>query len=356
MPAFKACLSGKTLRPLVSGWPSGSSGFETRFRWIAEVVNQQQAEFHYELYRPWRQYSALVFLKSMNLSSRSLAASAERKNIPCIFDLNVDYLSPAKGTFYYEGMAPTATQRQEALSMMHSSKAAIADSEWLRNVALKYHPKVCWIPDSVRDVHIRNDSGTLKRSSEKQVLLWSGEAVKLFELLKIESILRGFRKQIRLRLVTNSLKQLDRIHEPWQGRIRRLLTELSCEIIPFTSIGNLMKIYDQGGVFISPRYLENTYNMGHSEWKITLAMARGRIVLCSEQPSYVDVAERSGGLGIRICRNDDDWAEALESLISENANWSAEQEAVFKVVRNFYAASVVAKDHLAFISKIVQTN
>jgi hypothetical protein len=114
-----------------------------------------------------------------------------------------------------------------------------------------------------------------------------------------------------------------------------------------------MARYDEGGVLISPRFLDNTYNLVHTEWKITLGMARGRVALCSEQPSYLDVSARSAGLGIRICRTDTDWREALESVLSGTFDWASEQAAATNVVRRHYATSVVARTHAEFIARLM---
>lgn len=353
VPSVANCFLRRTIRPLVTGWPSGSSGFMTRFKLVSDWVNRRKGGLQYELYRPWRRYRAVIFLKSMNDETRILAQHLFRKGCQRVFDLNIDYLTPARGTFYYEGMAPTPKQRNEVLHMIKTSDAVIADSRWLKQVAKRHFSRVRWIPDSVPDEFLQNASNWHPRPSKPLPLLWCGEAVKLFELLKIEPVLRSLKKWVKLRIVTNSLAAMERIYEPWQGRLRRLLEDIDCELFPFINLTRLRDIYDCGGIFISPRFLNNSYNMGHTEWKITLPMARDRVTLCSEQPSYEDVAERSGGVGIRICRNEEAWLGELEEMLSGKFDWAAEQEAAGAVVRKHYAASVVAKAHTAFMREVL---
>lgn len=312
--------------------------------------------FRYELYRPWMRYDALVFLKSMNVESQKIIETASRKECRSVFDLNVDYLTPAQGTFYYDGMAPTRHQHREALSMVGKSDAVIADSRWLRDVASNYTSRVCWIPDSIPEEFILMKNQWRPNPSEPLPLIWCGESVKLFELLRIEKVLRYHKKHVHLRIITNSLDSLKRIYEPWQSNLMRLLDDMNSEIVPFTDLYALMKIYDRGGIFISPRFLNNTYNMGHTEWKITLAMARGRMVLCSDQPSYVDVADRAQSRGIRICKQDDDWYERMEEILSGKLEWKLEQEHAVNVVRDYYSVPVVAESHMQFLSKVIESS
>jgi len=310
--------------------------------------------FRYEVYRPWRRYDALVFLKSMNVESQRVLETASRKGCRTLFDLNVDYLTPAQGTFYYDGMAPTRHQRMEAVSMVEKSDAVIADSRWLRDVASNYSSCVCWIPDSIPEEFIFCESQWRPDPSEPLHLIWCGESVKLFELLSVEKILRYFKKHVHLRIITNSLDSLQRIYDPWKSKLEKFLDDMNSEILPFTDLDGLMKIYDRGGIFISPRFLDNTYNMGHTEWKITLPMARGRMVLCSDQPSYVDVADRSKNRGIRVCRKDNDWFEKIEDILSDNIKWEPEQKSAINVVREYYSVPVVAESHMQFLSKVIQ--
>ncbi len=270
-----------------------------------------------------------------------------------MFDANVDYFTPAAGTWYYDGMAPTPQQRDESQAMVKTCDAVIADSRHLLEKVLPYNSRAIWIPDNIPDASIAERSDWNPQPGARLPLLWSGEAVKLFELLRIEPVLRRFQGAIQLRLVTGNLDALSQIHEPWQNRLRRLLTELNCEVMPFQDIPALLALYDQGGVCISPRFLDNSYNMGHTEWKISLAMARGRVTLASPQPSYCDVYERAGGQGVRICNKEEEWENVLDSMLSGNFHWEKEQRQATEVVRRFYATSVVAKTHADWLATMI---
>jgi hypothetical protein len=332
----------------VRGCPSGSAVGEMRYGWIAGEVPANQA--HYSLYRPWGHYDAVVFLKSMSPECQRLAQSLRQKGTRVIFDVNVDYFTPASGTFYYRGMAPTPEQTANARRMAELSDALIADSSHLAQVCAQHHQNVRWISDNVNP-RITSTYRAWKRGA-KLDLLWSGEAVKLFELLSIAEVLRKFAPHIRLVLVTNDLAALDRWFEPWKTRFEKLLAAIEHQIIPFRSVSELMKIYEKGGVFTSPRFLDNTYNWGHTEWKIALPMACGRIALGSPLPSYQDVSARSGGAGLRLCADDEAWTKTLDDVLSGRFDLAAEERAAREVVEKFYSTSVVAADHHRYVAEV----
>ena len=327
-----------------------------RFQWIAEAVNKRgDFDLHYELYRPWRKYEAVIFLKSMGEESLAIARKLKSKGVKIIFDANVDYFTPAKGEFFYHGMAPTEAQRICALKMVGLSDAVIGDSRHLAEIASGYNRVVEWIPDNVPDDLIKMNRTPRKfEANSRMKVFWSGEAVKLFELLLIRDVLVSLSEHIHLVLITNSLESLDRWFKSYKNQFYDLMGLLSHEFLEFRSIEDLMAIYDQGGIIISPRHLNNTYNMGHTEWKISLGMARGCIALCSPQPSYVDISDRASGQGIRICANSRDWTQAFETLKDDDFDWEGERSAACSVVRTHYATSVVADSHAKFVISVMK--
>lgn len=353
LPSIKNCYSTKTIAPLFCGWMGSSSIGNARLNPILSQQCLKRMGLKYEVFRPWQRYDAIVFLKSMNKDAQQLALKCKIRRIPAVFDLNVDYLSSAAGTFYYQGMAPTQEQNAQARVMARTCAAIVADSNQLNITAREYNENTVWIPDCIEDGHIQKVSKWRLGKDEIVPLLWSGEAVKLFDLLAVEDVLRSLRKRFVLRIVTNSVSAINKIFQPWQDRLKQLLIDLNVEIIPFHNLEKLLSWYDQGGVFISPRFLDNTYNIGHTEWKITLPMARGRMVLCSPQKSYIDVARFANGKGIRICNSYEDWFRAFEELTAPSFDWENEQENSCQVVRDHYSASVVGAIHGNFIAQLL---
>jgi hypothetical protein len=358
----------KRSKPYRIGWIIGNQLAESRFfhrinvniggislvrySWIAALVNTTpEYKLYYEIYRPWRNYDALIFLKSMGDKSLSLVKKYQSKGLPVFFDANVNYYQIA-GNEYYRGMLPSLQQKEEAIKITEAVDGVISDSEYLQKMCLQYNREVAWIPDNVR-MDLVPSYGPSKFNGGKLPLLWSGEALKLFELLAIEDLLKKYSSKIELVLITNVLSALERWYPDYKDRFQSLLGVVPHRIIPYQSIEQLFQIFSQGGVVISPRFLDNSYNLGHTEWKITLGMACGRMAVCSPIPSYSMVANRSKGKGIRICHNREDWEKTFDEILSQAVDWEQEEKAANRVVEQYYSTPVVAAQHAAWVSKIL---
>ncbi len=332
---------------------SGGGVGLARYLWMKNFVeSRKEMGVQYSVYRPWKNYDAVIFLKSMGEQSYALLQKLERHGVPCIFDVNVNYFEPG-GREYYSSMIPTERQKHEVVGMVQSASAVIADSEFIAERSRAYNSETTWISDSVPMDQLPPYQCT--RPGKRLRLLWSGESVKLFELLAAEKVLLAFKDKVELVLVTNDMEALSRLKPDVREKLESLLSRLNVQVIRFQSIQHLFDVYAEGGIVISPRFLDSPYNMGHTEWKITLAMACGRASLCSPVPSYVKVAERAEG-GIRILESSEDWQAMLEQVLGDGFDWEAEEQAAHSVVDSYYSTEVVAGIHAAFVRDVVNYN
>lgn len=324
----------------------------TRYNWIARYVNAHPATgLRYEIYRPWKTYQGLLLLKSMGEKSVRLVQAYQRKGKKTIFDANVNYYE-AEGNEYYSGMLPSDRQIREAVAMTRLADGVIADSEFLQARCAQFNDRICWIPDNV-DLREVPPYRPWKPDQKRWPLLWSGESVKLFELLAIREVLEKYARHFELVLITNDLAGLDRLVPAQRTALEALLGRLRVRIIPFETVSRLLDVYARGGIMISPRFLDNSYNWGHTEWKITLPLACGRLVWCSPVPSYTRVAERSNGRGLRLCRTGQDWEQAFEEALSGQMEMDREEPAARQVVEKYYSTPVVAEQHAAFVRNLL---
>jgi len=323
-----------------------------RFGWIASEVNTNpEFDLTYELYRPWRKYDALIFMKALDDRCLRLFERQRKRGGKVIYDANVNFYEEF-GEYQFEGMRTGPDLKVRAEYMTRNADGVIADSPYLESVCRRYHDQVCWIPDNV-DMRQIPEHNTLPPGRPLR-LLWSGQAHKLFEFLAIEEVLRAHRDTIELVLVTNSLDQLERCTPDIRHRTQALLEDISHQIVPFTSIQDLWSVYAQGGVCIAPRFLSNAYNLGHTEWKITLAMACGRMALCAPLSSYRAVSERSKGKGIRVCETLEDWSSAFDELLSGDLDWEGEESAARQVVESSYDTRIIARKHAEYILQLLE--
>jgi glycosyltransferase involved in cell wall biosynthesis len=345
IPSLPAVLRrGLRVDRFFTGWNTPSPTGLMRFGWIAEAVNQRAAGVRYELFRVWRRYDAVVFLKSFNGASLQLARRLRTRGARIVFDINVDYFTPAAGEFRYDTMAPTNAQREAAIAMAREADAVLAASRHLAHACAPYARRVEWLPDHVNFDLVPQAQCIAGRGPVN--FWWSGEAVKLLDLLAIDDVLRKFAGRCRLRLVTGSLAALDKWKSGLKARFESLLREMDAEVITFRNVPELLRRYSEGGFIFSPRYLDNSYNLGHSEWKLTLGMACGLPALASPVPSYVDLAGCAEPGAIRICNDGAEWESALEDAIE--GRWGS-ANAARKVVRSHYATDSIAARHLSLL-------
>jgi hypothetical protein len=239
-------------------------------------------------------------------------------------------------------MVPSPRQKIDAEQITKAAGAVIASSRHLMKVCSRMNPLSHWVPDNILPEFLTSPCWK-KRPDGRLSVWWSGMATKAFDLLAAEASLQRFQDRIHLHMVTDDFAQGK---AKWRPEVRKrfeaFLRKVPHTFHRFESISHLLKLYSTGGIIISPRFLEIPYNLGHSEWKITLGMACGLPALASPQPSYEDVAQRAQPNAIRICRNNSDWEEALEWVLSRPNQPS---EAAQEVVRRHYLTPLVAEQH-----------
>ncbi len=323
-----------------------------RFGWIADAVNRGAYDgLSYELYRPLRRYDMLIFVKSMGPDCIRLAHEYRARGKPVLFDINVNYFE-TQGVWYYESMKTTPHAQEKAIAMARECNGVMAASLAIEEAARRHNSLTTWIPDNV-NLDLVPASSTGGRPGRRLRLLWSGQTAKLFDLLTVEEVLRASKNDVDLVLITNDLSGLELVYEPYRSRLKKLLEDLECKIIRYESIPQLLRVYGAGGVIISPRFLDSSYNRGHTEWKVTLGMACGCVAVCSPQESYVEVARRSAGAGIRVCRDAAGWTAVLDEMLGGSFSWDSEQAAARHVVATHYSTAVVAEQHARFVKSLL---
>ena len=352
IPSISAVRHGMNPLCLFKGWDDAPSPMsEMRFRWIARHANRFA---DYRLYRMGEKYQAVVFVKSMTDECRELAARLRERATKVIFDANVDYYTVAEIGNMPRDLIPTESQRTQAVFMTESADMVIASSRHLAGICGSITPSSRWIPDNIEPSIIpeppsfRNQTGVLE-------LWWSGMPQKTIDLLALEAVLPRFGSRIRLNLVTGDLPvAMDRMDPAVSGRLRSLFSSVNHEIHRYRSVSSLLQLYaSRQGVIISPRFLDNPYNLSHSEWKITLGMACGLPAITSPQPSYLDVRERCGHpSAITICSTAVQWVAAFEEALK--APLVEASAAAREVVLRHYSTPVVASAHVKAVKDCLE--
>ena len=103
-------------------------------------------------------------------------------------------------------------------------------------------------------------------------------------------------------------------------------------------------------IIISPKNLINGYEMGHTEYKITLGMALGLPAVASPQQSYREALDHKGG-GI-IAATAEDWQDALHKLCSSPGLRAQMGQAAQETVRECYATQVVSRSYMEVLQEL----
>jgi glycosyltransferase involved in cell wall biosynthesis len=295
---------------------------------IARWIDANDGGLRNELYERGGRYDVVVFVKAMSDSHLDVAERAQATGARVVFDANVNYYE-VWGEYDLPGTKPTEEQRAEATAMTTLADWVVADSSYLLGVVRKLTERASWIPDNVdttlfRPARRRRRGGSLR-------LVWSGMARKAKPLLLARDAFAAL-EDAELTVVSNE--------EP--AELAELRRAIPTRFVPFDLRGYARLLREQD-VIVSPKRLVNGYELGHSEWKITLGMATGLPAVASPQQSYVEaIGHRGGGI---VAESPEEWTEALARLAAEPSLRDELGARAAETVRERYATPVVAREY-----------
>ena len=324
-------------RALRVGWATASSlaarratfrGLETsvamRIANVGRWVNRN-LPVRSEMYRPERTYDVVVFVKAMDARACKEAERVQAAGGRVVFDANVNYYE-IWGEYDLSDTKPTEEQRAAATAMTERADAVVADSSYILDIVRKLNARAEWVSDNV-------DLGLFRRTREHTAatalrLVWSGRATKARPLTMLTE-LRDALPGVELLVVSD--------REPDELDVLREALPTSFERFDLRRYARALLESD---VIVSPKRLVNGYELGHTEWKITLGMAAGLPAVASPQQSYVEAIAADGG-GV-VADSPDEWRRALEELRDPTHRAELGRRAR-KTVEERYSTPVVAR-------------
>jgi len=295
----------------------------------ARWLNRNTDEFWNEIYRRDRHYDIVIFFKAMDAVCQAEAARLRSQGTHIIFEANVNYYE-IWGDYDIPGTRPTPTQQQDAVAMTSEAHHVVADSSYIAGIARQHNPRVTWIPDNL-------DPSLFRRRPPHAAIrpvriVWSGVSKKADHLLVIRDVLAKL-SGVELVLVSDELPAV--------------VAELK-RVIPVRFVRYSDSAYARTlrgcDIIISPKRLINAYEMGHTEYKITLGMAVGLPAVASPQPSYVEAISHAGG-GV-LAETPEQWLTALRNLAGDAALRADLGERAARTVRERYTTAVTAASYL----------
>lgn len=321
-------------------WQKMGTASAIRYGQVARWIARHDPLFAMERYRPWRNYDIVVFVKKLNEPILRLAECLQRRGTRILFDSNVNYYE-WWGDFQIPGTRPTPDQHRQAEILTSMADVVVADSVYLEKVCRRYQDRVVWIPDAV-DTDVFHPPATPRRRSAQQKLrcIWSGMSKKAHHLSLIANVLEALRDRLEIHLVIGRPHPAD----PPSAVIGQLEKRLGAEVTHF-DYSQFPADLQRADVILSPKILSSAYEMGHTEYKISLGMAVGLPALASPQPSYLEALHGQGG-GL-ICRTVEDWEKALCQLHQDPAYAQELGHQARRRVVEKYSVPVVAERYRA---------
>jgi glycosyltransferase involved in cell wall biosynthesis len=304
-----------------------------RARNVGRWIDRYERGFRSELYRPGHAYDVVVFVKAMDEETRAEAKRIQAAGGRVVFDANVNYYE-IWGDYELPNTRPTEQQQRDAIEMTKAADWVVADSSYLLGVVRKYTDRASWIPDNVNTRLFRPPR---RRRSSSLVAVWSGVAAKAKPLLDIREALAA--AGAKLVVVSNE--------EP--AELAELRRWVPVRFVAF-SLRRYAQVLRQAHVIVSPKRLVNGYEVGHTEWKITLGMAAALPAVASPQQSYVEAIEHRGG-GI-VADSPEEWRRALVRLRDPGLREELGRRARETVVER-YSTPVIARRYAELLASLV---
>lgn len=295
-----------------------------RVRDVALAMNETRADIWNEMYRRGSRYDVVVFFKGMSHVYQEEAKQLKSAGTKVIFDANVNYYEDW-GNFRVPATRPTPEQMRDVVAMTQLADHVVADSTYLEKLAARLNPAVTWIPDNVDTDFYHGER--CHRPMDPVRLVWCGVAKKAEHLRMLAGAIPRS-PCFELTLVSDHLPEV----------MHALATRLPCRYRPFSEARYRHELR-RADIILSPKYLDCSYEMGHTEYKISPGMALGLPVIASPQASYVEALAGGGGL---VVDGEEEWRQALEQLGRDSATRERMGSDGRATVRSRYATAVVA--------------
>lgn len=211
----------------------------------------------------------VIFIRRQDNQSQFILQNLRRLMVKTVFLTGVNYYERT-GNLTKVDRSVSLDQIKNCISMTYNSNAVLVSSQFLKERASRYNPNVYYIPDSIDMHHFLFKKNAHDYDKDELILVWCGVSVKAWVL----NILKDAIKDLPLRLLVISDKKPD-LDVPFE------FEKFDYHTFPQTIL--------RGDICVCPRVLDNSYDMGHSNFKINVFLAQGIPAFVSPQESYEEV-------------------------------------------------------------------
>ena len=234
-----------------------------------------------------------VFLRVQDERAQKLARTFRRRGVPTVFNAVVNYFQREGNREVLDVRVPQNLV-EDCIAMAAICDATIAASRFIADQAENHSERVFYIPDSVDLDHFSGGYLNQESLDRKLILGYAGVSTKAEEI--------------------DSIWPTALTSQPELLCISEKPPELSCdfEFVSWkyeTFPQNLLRAH----LGIAPRRIDNSYDRGHSSFKILVFLAQGIPVLASPVPSYDEVL-KDGENGY-FCADSKQWQSRIEQFL-----------------------------------------
>ena len=222
---------------------------------------------------------------------KQVARLLKRRGVKVVYDINVNYYER-----WGENIEKTVFKNQvkQAIEMTRMSDAVFAASKYIHKIASDHNENSYYLPDSVDLNHFCKTKTYSDEIKMPLKLIWSGINPKIEDLRIPINAIKGL--PVEFYIISDNKRE---IGMPYKF-IRWEYQSFPDAIL-------------QGDLCISPKPMGNSYDMGHSYFKIAVFLAQGVPVIASSLPSYEEII--TNGKNGYIAKSIDDWRRYLSQII-----------------------------------------
>ncbi len=306
----------------------------TRLR-VYDVINMFRGSKDYflELYKPFKSYDVVIFQKYFNQKAYSLAKKLKENNgnkVKVVLDINVNY--------YDKSWQKAQGDFDNVIKFTEIADVVVVTADYLRDFIKNMFPnkEVVTIFESIPDVILREEKEKGNAQNNDMTFVYNGYAEKAKEILVVRPQLESLALKYKISYLFICEKSPD---------IK--INNVECVFLKHnqSALGDQLRL---GDVFLSPRDLKNSYNLGHSFTKIGTPMAAGLPVIASPVPSYV------GSPAILIDDFSDNWSREIEKLILDAKYYKAKSAAGVEYCKNYFSTKIIAGHYKKLFASLIK--
>ena len=279
-----------------------------------------------------------IFVRRQDAMDYELATRLKKRNIKLILDLCVNYFVESNAP----GMLKPVTKKHinNCVRMTNLCDAVFCASINIKDSAAKFNKKSYYLPDSVDEKHFKSKKNENDFLRKRIRAVWAGTTEKSKELLEYMGILQEL--NIPLRIISET-RPRDFGYPFFFSSNKAYYSKWKYETFPQTML--------KGDFVFAPRNISESYNRGHSFFKIGIFLSVGIPVIASPIPSYKELIFKNN-CG-KLCKTKNDFRKTLKDISTDRqrlVTWSKSAQLIMKK----YTTFEISKKYVEIFTKILK--